>query len=77
MRKVQKVNGSSFRRPPILEHIVLVVKGEDNHAGTEEEEGLEKGMRHKMKNRCRPCADAKRKEHISDLADGGIGKDPL
>ena len=38
-----------------------------------EQEGLEEGVRHQMKDARGECADAARQEHVTQLADGGIG----
>src|SRR6516162_3119463 len=49
-----------------------------NHAaGTEEEQSLEEGVRHEMKNACCKGADSKGEKHVAELADGGIGEDLL
>src|SRR5579883_231653 len=55
------------------EHILLM-HGMNDYSCGEEEQRLEKGMRHEMEQGRRPCAQPESEKHIADLADGGIGQ---
>ena len=54
-----------------------MVHGHDNRAGTKEQEGLEKGMRHDMKDAPHESSHTECGEHITQLADCGICQDLL
>src|SRR6267142_5072779 len=46
-------------------HVLLAAHGMNHAASREEEQGLEKRMRHQMKNPRRKCANAARKKHVT------------
>jgi len=58
-------------------NVMFAAKAGNHDACSEKEEGFEKGMGHKMEDRCRPCADTEGQEHVADLADCGVGEDPF
>ena len=49
----------------------------NNGARGKEQQRLEKGMRHEVKNACGPGADAQPQKHVADLADRRPGEDAL
>ena len=59
------------------ENIVLVVQAVDDRSCGEEQQRLEKGMGYQVENAGGVGADAKGQEHVTDLADGGVGQDAL
>ena len=77
MVKVQNTAGSSRAQPAHLEDVVLVGQRLDDHAGGEEEQGLEEGVRHEVEDARLPAGDAERQEHVADLADRRVGERAL
>ena len=55
-------------------HVLLAGKCVNYGTGREEEQGLEKGVRHQVENASGVSADSASKEHVSELRDGGIGE---
>src|SRR5579885_548396 len=76
-RNVQNVTGSFCRSPPIRKMSCSPPKDSMTIPAPKKSNALEKGMGHEMKNCRRPCADAKRKKHVPDLADRRIGQNAL
>ena len=60
----------------MLEEVLLMDCVNDDTC-SEEEKRLEEGVRHEMEHGRRPRAEAEREEHITDLADGGVGQHTL
>src|SRR4029077_2451291 len=57
--------------------VLLAGHGVDDAAGAEEQEGLEEGVGHEVKNPCGESTDAEGEKHVAELADGGIGENLL
>ena len=60
-----------------LAHVLLVMHGMDDRTGSEEQQGLEKRMGDQVEQCCRKCTHSHRKEHVAQLADGGVGQNLL
>ena len=56
-----------------MANILVVVHTDDYRTGSQEEQGLEKGMRHQMENGHGICRSAQRHRHVPELAKRGIG----
>ena len=69
--------GQLAAEPAHLEDVVLVGERLDDHAGAEEEQGLEEGVRHEVEHARLPAGHAERQEHVADLADGRVGERAL
>src|SRR5882724_4614559 len=57
--------------------VLLAGHGVDNAARAEEQEGFEEGVGHKVKNSGGEGAYTEGEEHVTELADGGIGENFL
>ncbi len=60
-----------------LPHVLLVVHGVDDRAGSEKEEGLEEGVGGEVEHGGGPAAAADRHDHVAELGEGRVGEDPL
>ena len=58
-------------------HVLLVVHSVNDRAGTEEEQCLEKRVRHDVEDRRDKGADATREKHVAELRDRRIGENLL
>jgi hypothetical protein len=77
MAKVAKVSFIFVEQAAELADVLLVVRGVDDRAGAEEEQGLEEGVRQQVEDRGVGRADADREHHVAELGDGGEGEDAL
>ncbi len=80
MRRNQKRRVGGLQLVPQaahLAHVQLAAHGVHHAAGGEEEQGLEERMRHQMEDSRREDARAAAQEHVSELADGGVGEHAL
>ena len=66
-RKAAWVYGITLRRPPIRRMSCSPREVVDDHAGREEEQRLEEGVRHQVEHRVAVGADPGREEHVADL----------
>ena len=67
----------ALTQPPHTKDVLFMVHGGDDAAGAEEEEGLEEGVDQEMEGGGSDGAGADPEHHVADLADGGVGEDPL
>ncbi len=58
-------------------HVLFVVHGVDDRAGTEEEAGLEERVRQKMEKRGGICSDTETEHHVAELGNRRIGEHAL
>ena len=75
--KVAKVVRIRPAQPAEPADVLLVVRGVDDGAGRQEEEGLEEGVREQVEDRGHPGADPEREHHVAELRDRGEGEDAL
>ena len=66
-----------FAQPAHAHQILFAAHGVDDAAGAEEEQRLEKRVRHQVEDAGGKGAHAGRHEHVAQLAYGGVGQDPL
>ena len=64
-------------KTPHLADVLLPAHRVDDTSGAQEEEGLEKGVRHEVEDSRREGAHPARQEHVAKLADGGVSEDPF
>ena len=67
--------GDLFPQATHAAHVLLAAHGVNHAAGREEEQGLEKRVRHQVEDAGGESAYAAGQEHVPNLADGGIGQD--
>ena len=83
IRKVQKVRGMHLRRPPIQKMSLArsvpcrTAHGVNDGAGAEEEQGLEEGVGVEVEDPGGVSPRTQRHHHVTQLADRGVGQDPL
>ena len=58
-----------------LPNVLLVMQHDDDRAGAEEEQRLEKRVREKMKHRRFAGSETDRHNHVAELREGGVGED--
>ena len=61
----------------VIAHVLLVMHRMDDRARAQEQQRLEEGMREQVEHRGAIGANARRKEHIAQLATGRISDNPL
>ena len=74
---VAAVTGIALRRPPIFRMSCWSCMPWITEPGAEEQQRLEEGMGHQMEHSGHISGGPDREEHVPELADGGVGEDPL
>ena len=69
--------GDALAQAAHVAHVLFAAHGVHHAAGAEEEQRLEKGVGHQVKDARAERAHAAAQEHVAELADGGIGQNLL
>ena len=69
--------GNFSAERPHLTYVLLSVHGVDHTARRQKQQGFEKRVGHQMENTGRKSTHAQPQEHVTELADGGVGQNFL